>query len=133
MPNTSGIPGVAAYVTTGWPQASRNGPAAQALAHDHVPGPVTYSLTPPVGGQHNADWVNCGIYDKPVPDERAVHNLEHGAVWITYRPSLPASEVSQLQAFVEKQTVLPSAEGAPSRYMDLTPYPGLSSPVVISS
>jgi hypothetical protein len=133
VPNTSGIPGVTAYVTTGWPTASSNGPAAQALAHDHVDGPVTYSVTPPVGGQHNATWMNCGIYDKPVPDERAVHNLEHGAVWITYQPSLPASEVSQLRAFVEKQTVLPSAEGASSRYVDLTPYLGLSSPVVISS
>jgi len=133
VPDTSGIPGVIAYVTTGWPQASHNGPAAQALAHDHVTGPVTYSVTPPVGGQHNATWMNCGIYDKPVPSERAVHNLEHGAVWITYRPSLPQSEVSQLRAFAEKQTMVPSAEGAASRYMDLTPYPGLPSPIVISS
>ena len=133
VPDTSGIPGVVAYVTTGWPQASHNGPAAQALAHDHVPGPVTYSVTPPVGGQHNATWMNCGIYDKPVPNERAVHNLEHGAVWITYQPSLPQSEVSQLRAFAEKQTMVPSTEGAASRYMDLTPYPGLPSPIVISS
>ena len=133
VPNASGIPGVVEYVTTGWPQGSHNGPAAQALAHDHVTGPVTYSVTPPVGGQHNAAWMNCGIYDKPVPSERAVHNLEHGAVWITYRPSLPQSEVNQLRAFVRKQALVSSAEGAPSRYMDLTPYPGLSSPVVISS
>ena len=133
VPNTSGIPGVVEYVTTGWPATSHNGPAAQALAHDHVTGPVAYSVTPPVGGQHNATWMNCGIYDQPVPSERAVHNLEHGAVWITYRPSLPQSEVSQLRAFVEKQTMVSSAEGAPSRYMDLTPYPGLPSPIVISS
>jgi len=109
------------------------GAAAQALAHDHVTGPVTYSVTPPVGGQHNATWMNCGVYDQPVPSERAVHNLEHGAIWITYRPSLPQSEVSQLRAFVEKQTMVSSAEGAPSRYMDLTPYPGLPSPIVVSS
>jgi Protein of unknown function (DUF3105) len=135
VPDTSGIPGVTAYVTTGWPAASHNGPAAQALAHAHahVTRPVTYSVTPPVGGQHNAAWMNCGIYDKPVPNERAVHNMEHGAIWITYRPSLPASEVDQLRAFAQKQTVPPSAEGAPSRYMDLTPYPGLPSPIVISS
>src|SRR6516225_9171716 len=43
VPNTSGIPGVVEYVTTGWPTTSHNGPAAQALAHDHVTGPVTYS------------------------------------------------------------------------------------------
>ena len=67
VPDTSGIPGVTAYVTTGWPEASRNGPAAQALAHAHVTRPVTYSVTPPVGGQHNATWMNCGVYDQPVP------------------------------------------------------------------
>jgi len=133
VPNTSGIPGIAEYVTTGWPQTSHNGPAAQALAHDHVDGPVTYSVTPPVGGPHNATWMNCGIYTQPVPSERAVHNLEHGAIWITYQPSLPQSEVDQLRAFADKQTMVASAEGAPSRYMDLTPYPGLSSPIVISS
>jgi len=133
VPDTSGIPGVTAYVTTGWPQASHNGPAAQALAHAHVTRPVTYSLTPPVGGQHNATWMNCGIYDQPVPNERAVHNMEHGAIWITYQPSLPQTQVSRLRAFAQKQAMLPSAEGAPSRYMDLTPYPGLPSPIVISS
>jgi len=133
VPNTSGIPGVTEYVTTGWPAASHNGPAAEALAHDHVSGPVTYSVTPSVGGPHNATWMNCGIYDQSVPNERAVHNLEHGAVWITYQPSLPQSEVSQLRAFVDKQTMVTSVGGAASRYMDLTPYPGLPSPIVISS
>jgi len=131
--NSLGIQGVVEYDTTGWPATSHNGPANEALAHDHVTGPVTYSVTPPVGGQHNAVWMNCGIYDKPVPSERAVHNLEHGAVWITYQPSLPRSEVSQLRAFVDKQTMVAPAGAAPSRYMDLTPYPGLSSPIVISS
>ena len=132
-PNTSGIPGVVEYVTTGWPPASHNGPTSQALAHDHVTGPVRYSVTPPVGGPHNGIWMNCGVYNKPVPSERAVHNLEHGAVWITYQPSLPQSEVSQLQAFVAKQTMVRPTGTAPSRYVDLTPYPGLSSPIVISS
>lgn len=133
VPNTSGISGVVAYDTTGWPQNSHNGAAAQALSHTHVPGPVTYSVTPPVGGQHNAEWMNCGIYDEPVPAERAVHNMEHGAVWITYSPSLPQSQVDALRAFVERQSMLnPAGQGA-SRYLDLSPYPGLPSPVVVSS
>ncbi|HET9972943.1 MAG TPA: DUF3105 domain-containing protein [Streptosporangiaceae bacterium] len=38
--------------------------------------------------------MNCGIYDQPVPNERAVHNMEHGAIWITYQPSLPQAQVS---------------------------------------
>ena len=131
--NTTGISGVTAYDTTGYPAASHNGPAGQALGHQHVAGPVAYAVTPPVGGDHNAIWLSCGIYDKPVPNENAVHNLEHGAVWIAYQPSLPQSEVGQLRAFVAKQTVLTSAEGGSSRYMDLTPYPGLPTPIVVSS
>src|SRR6266700_1954913 len=133
VPNTTAISGVVAYDTTGYPAGSSNGPANRALSHLHVTGPVRYSVTPPVGGQHNAVWMTCGVYDKPVPSERAVHNLEHGAVWITYQPSLPSSEVSQLRTFFARQTVLSAAGGGSSRYIDLTPYPGLPAPIVVSS
>lgn len=127
--NTTGIAGVVAYDTAGWPADSHNGPAAQALGHNHVDGRVIYSVVPPVGGDHNAEWMNCGVYDQPVPAERAVHNLEHGAVWITYQPSLAASEVKQLWAFEARQSRLQGG----SRYIDVTPYPGLVSPIVASS
>ena len=134
VPNTSGISGVVAYDTAGWPTASKNGPANQALGHTHVTGPVTYSVTPPVGGDHNPTPLTCGVYVKPVPNEYAVHDLEHGAIWITYQPSLPQSEVNQLKSFVDRQSVLtPSTGGPGSRYMTLTPYPGLPTPVVMSS
>jgi hypothetical protein len=133
VPNTSGISGVVAYDTAGWPAASTNGPANQALGHTHVTVPVTYSVTPPVGGNHNPVWLTCGVYDKPVPSEYAVHDLEHGAVWITYQPSLPQAQVSQLRSFVGRQSVL-SPGGVPgSRYLDLTPYPGLPAPIVVSA
>ena len=128
--NTSGISGVVAYDTTGWPTDRDDGPAAQALHHAHVAGPVAYSVTPPVGGDHSPVWLNCGVYDQPVPNERAVHDLEHGAVWITCRPSLPATEVRQLQSFESRQSPV-GATG--SRYVDVSLYPGLSSPIVISS
>jgi hypothetical protein len=131
--NKTGIAGVVAYDTAGYPAGSSNGPANQALGHTHVPGPVTYSVTPPVGGNHNATWMNCGVYDKAVPAERAVHNLEHGAVWITYQPSLPKSEVTQLRAFFGRQTVLSPAGASGSRFVDLSPYPGLPAPIVVSS
>ncbi|MHB1612760.1 MAG: DUF3105 domain-containing protein [Actinomycetes bacterium] len=128
--NTTGIPGVVAYDTTGWPAGRDDGPAAQALGHAHVDGRVVYSVIPPVGGDHSPIWLNCGVYDQPVPNEHAVHDLEHGAVWITYRPSLPAAEVRQLQAFEARQSLV-GATG--SRYVDVSPYRGLSSPIVISS
>ncbi len=133
--NPTKVPGVLAWNTAGYP-----GPGTAnsgTISHDHVPGPVTYAVTPPVGGPHNAIWMNAGVYTKPVPSERAVHNLEHGAVWITYRPNLPASEVSQLVDFFKKQSMIsePSDGGRSNRYVDLTPWAdnSLPSPIVISS
>ncbi|WP_225850797.1 DUF3105 domain-containing protein [Streptomyces sp. HPF1205] len=92
------------------------------LTRNHVTHSVKYAQTPPVGGDHNPTWLNCGIYDKPVPNENAVHDLEHGAVWITYQPNLPAAQVAALKKTVGSQT-----------YLDLSPYPGLPSPVVVSA
>lgn len=136
--NTSGIPGVVMYDTAGWPAASHNGPPAKALPHNHLNGPITYSVTPPVGGDHNGEWMNCGVYNQPVPNERAVHNLEHGAVWITYRPNLPKSEVTKLRGFFDKQSPVSFTSGGQTvhtglRYLDLTPYPGLPAPIVASA
>lgn len=92
------------------------------LSRNHVQGTVSYAQNPPVGGDHSPVWLNCGIYDKPVPNENAVHDMEHGAVWITYRPGLPADQLAELKATAGKTT-----------FVDLSPYPGLTSPIVISA
>lgn len=89
---------------------------------NHVTGKVTYPQSPPAGGNHSSIPLNCGIYSTPVPNENAVHDLEHGAVWITYRPDLPKAEVVKLADFARGQI-----------YLDLSPYPGLSAPVVVSA
>ena len=130
----TGISGVVAYDTAGWPTNSA-GNTASALPHNHVNGPVVYSVVPPVGGDHNGTWMNAGVYTKPIPSERAVHNLEHGAVWITYRPNLPASQVKALQDFVGKQSLIDEGAYGKNRYMDLSPWTDntLPSPIVISA
>jgi hypothetical protein len=92
------------------------------LARDHVTGPVVYPQTPPVGGKHSATWQNCGVYSAPVPNEQAVHSLEHGAMWITYRPDLPASQIA---------TIVGDTSGEP--YALVSPFPGLPSPIVASA
>jgi hypothetical protein len=105
------------------------------LTHDHVDGPVTYAVTPPVGGPHNSIWMNAGVYTKPVPSERAVHTLEHGAVWITYDPDLSAAKVQQLVDFFNKQTMISETGGRSNRYVDVSPWVdnSLPSPIMISS
>jgi len=89
---------------------------------NHVEGKVDYKESPPVGGEHNAVWLNCGTYDEPVPNEHAVHSLEHGAVWITYDPELPEADVKKLD------------DALPDTYTLLSPYEGdMPSEIVISA
>ena len=92
------------------------------LSQEHVPGEPTYDLIPPVGGPHSGQWYRCGVYDQPVPSHFAVHSMEHGAVWITYRPDLPADQVEALRKRAEDQT-----------YVLVSPFPGLPAPVVASA
>ena len=92
------------------------------LTRNHVTGTISYPQNPPVGGNHNPVWQNCGVYTQPIKNENGVHSLEHGAVWVTYQPSLPAAQVAALAADIK---------GNP--YMLVTPYPGLPAPVVASA
>lgn len=87
----------------------------------HSQGPYTWTQHPPAGGVHHPAWQNCGIYNTQIPIEHAVHSLEHGAVWIAYRPDLAQPEVDQLKSLVR---------GRP--YMLLAPYQygQLNAPVV---
>ena len=65
----------------------------------HIGEPVEYKENPPVGGEHAPAWQNCGFYAEPVPNETAVHSLEHGAVWLTYRIGLPTIDIEKLRAY----------------------------------
>lgn len=91
------------------------------LSQDHVEGTVDYPMSPPAGGAHFAGWLNCGVYTEPQVNEQAVHSLEHGAIWVTYRPDLPAAEIATLE------------ERLPSSYAVLSPYPGLETPVAVAA
>ena len=90
---------------------------------DHTDKPVQYTETPPAGGPHDPVWDDCGAYPAPPRNENAVHDLEHGTVWITYRPGLDAADVQSLQS---------KLESLKSGKWMLSPYPGLPAPVVVT-
>lgn len=129
-----GVGGAAAFLllSGGGDAADHGGP--EGVAHidgvqyfsdvpaGHTEDPVVYPQTPPAGGEHHPQWLDCGVYTEPVPAEHAVHAQEHGAVWITYRPDLPAEEVEQLAAHYE--------DGS---YLVISPHPELTDPVVLSA
>ena len=132
----SGIPGVMAWESRNWPGNRQWFPGHVNI--EHYAGPVRYWVTPPSGGDHFPMWANCGVYDQPIPSEKAVHAHEHGAVWITYRPDLPDAEVAKLESFVRRQplvvvTVKGVRRETNERYILMSPFPGLPSPIVISS
>ena len=90
-------------------------------AGQHLAGPIDYKEKPPMGGPHNVVWQTCGAYDAPIHNEHAVHSLEHGAIWITYRPGLAGDQLQTLKTL------------AADDFMLLSPYPGLDHPIVASA
>lgn len=91
------------------------------LSQDHVPTRVDYAQAPPAGGEHNAAWWNCGIYDEPLPDHHVVHSLEHGAVWLTYQPGLAEEQLEVLRDLASQE------------FMLLSPYEGQEHPVMATA
>lgn len=94
------------------------------LSRDHVSGSVDYDPKPPMGGAHDPMWQNCDgrVYDAPLRNENAVHSMEHGAVWITYRPGLAAAQLDALKAKVNG-----------TDYTLMSPYPSLDAPIALSA
>lgn len=90
----------------------------------HNDGPIKYDQAPPIGGQHANAWADCTgtVYPNPIRQENAVHSLEHGAVWITYRPDLPGDQVDALKKRVDGV-----------EKMLMSPYPGLKSAVSLQA
>lgn len=79
-------------------------------------------LLPPLGGDHDPVVQNCGFYDASVRSENVVHSLEHGAVWLTYRPGLDESQVAILRSLAEENP-----------YLLVSPFDQLASDVVATA
>ena len=86
-----------------------------------VKGPIEYGREPPTNGNHNPVWQNCGFYQQPIQDRHAVHSMDHGVVWITYRPDLPQRQIESLRPYGREN------------YVIVSPYPGQDSPVIATS
>ena len=92
------------------------------FTRNHTSKRDSFLRVPPMGGDHSPDFTNCGIYSYQVDSWRAVHSLEHGAVWVTYRPDLPKKQIAVL---------IDQAKTRP--YEILSPFADLPSSVVASA
>lgn len=86
-----------------------------------VKGPIQYDRKPPTNGNHDPLWQNCGFYQDPIQDRHAVHSMDHGVVWITHHPDLPARQLEALRSYGREN------------YVIVSPYPGQDAPVVVTS
>ena len=94
------------------------------LTFNHVNGKVNYAMTPPVGGDHNPAWLDCmgKVYTKQVPNENAVHSLEHGAVWVTDNNKASKADIATLSDRVSK-----------TPYTLMSPYPSEKGTITLSA
>ena len=87
-----------------WGRRVTNAPgmsfANQGQEHVALDYQFSYNSNPPSSGPHYKDPANWGIYDYEVHDKLAIHNMEHGGIWISYRPSVDMYVVEHLKAIV---------------------------------
>ena len=83
---------------------------------------VKYDILPPVGGRHAGAWQNCGIYENEIRNETAVHALEHGAAWITYKSDLAEADKVKL-----RQLTLENP------YLLMSPYPNQDANLILTA
>ncbi|MET8418354.1 DUF3105 domain-containing protein [Streptomyces sp. NPDC005134] len=87
------------------------------LTQNHVRKKVDYPMNPPVGGDHNPVWMNCDadVYTAPIPNENAVHSMEHGAVWVTYNEKAKPADIEK---FTERVARTPYSLMSPVKDQD---------------
>ena len=86
----------------------------------HVPEEqfVNYNTIPPTSGDHWDWWARCGFYEDGLPDERIVHNLEHGNIVVSYNLQ-EGSQLERLKDFMDNFELAPS--WAVTRFYDKIP------------
>ena len=109
---------------------SGNGPGEmfQNQGDQHIANDATfdgYNSVPPTSGPHWVAPAPWGISTSPVPNERQVHNLEHGGVMIQYNIQ-DQGLINQLRRFTQGQPNFPC-------FLILAPYPDMTSTIAVTA
>jgi len=75
------------------------GPGAGVGDHPPEGQAIAYPSYPPTSGPHWPAPTTWGFHSEVVPDERAVHNLEHGGVVASYN-NIPSDALAALQSLL---------------------------------
>lgn len=77
------------------------GIAHEDLGREHVQAKTYGGDEPPTSGPH-ATALPWGSYDREIADANTIHNLEHGGIYISYRPDLPKNDIEKIKALFIK-------------------------------
>ncbi|MSQ40317.1 MAG: DUF3105 domain-containing protein [Dehalococcoidia bacterium] len=107
-----------------------NGPGEHLVDQgaNHIPEGTafnTYNSTPPTSGSHWPVPARWGIYPEPLPNERQLHNLEHGGVNMQYN--------TQDQALIENLKTLAQAQRAFPACLIVAPYTTMEHPIALTA
>ena len=81
-------------------------------------------------GNHDQAPLPWQVYDQEIPDAKVIHNLEHGGIYISYSPDLPADQIAKIKALFSKPY---SRENFSPIKAIVAPRTANSSPIVMSS
>lgn len=84
---------------------------------------------PPTSGKH-ASPVAWGVYDTEIRDDQALHNLEHGGIYVSYQPDLPKEQIEKLKNLLFEPFSNPDFK---PRKVIMAPRASNKSPIVLSS
>ena len=84
---------------------------------------------PPTSGDHS-QHLPWQAYDQEIPDMNVIHNLEHGGIYIAYRPDLPADQVAKIKSLFTKPFSDPKF--TPTKAI-IAPRAASNSPIILSS
>lgn len=101
----SGI-AIIGLITYAIKQSNKNLPGTafpdQGRDHFEIGYPFAYNSNPPTSGPHFKDPAKWGAYREEMHDQILIHNLEHGGVWISYKPEIPDDIRAKLERMYEK-------------------------------
>lgn len=78
------------------PEPNRPGVAQVDHKGGHVASKKYGGAEPPTSGSH-ASTVSWGIHDDEVADVNVLHNLEHGGIYVSYRPDISKEEIKKIE------------------------------------
>ncbi|KAL6727996.1 hypothetical protein Aduo_009813 [Ancylostoma duodenale] len=74
-------------------------PRKDVVYHKCMSETIQYDESPPLRGDHRPNWARYGEY-LYVPEQRWLHNLEHGSIILLYHPCADQTELQKLRHIV---------------------------------